>query len=335
MVYPLEGIKVLDLSQMWAVPGSGMYLADQGADVIKVEPTWGDEGRRLLSASALETESGPLSRHFLPLNRNKRSIAIDIRREEGKEIIRRLAKRADILLQNYRPEACQKLGLDYETMHGINSRLIYLCFSSFGTKGPYVNKPAYDRVVQAIGGSHGRRRLPDGTPVSAGVWLADCATPILIAYGVTLALLMREKTGQGQKVEVSLLGGVIAMQSVELVRAEKEQASPPRSYADQALYAPYAGQDGEYLIIVVIADKEWARLCKALGIEHLVTDSRFATHEKRAENSDVLYQILEGIFSSKTRDEWLTLLEEEDVPYAPILSPEEVFDHPQRRLRTS
>jgi len=329
MRYALEGIKILDLSQMWAVPGSGMYLADQGAEVIKVEPKWGDEGRRLLTASPIETEKGPVTRHFLPLNRNKRSIVIDITTDEGREILYKLAENADVMLQNYRPEVRKRLKVDYETMHGINPRLIYLDFSPFGLKGPHVNKPAYDRVVQAMSGIHGRRYLPDGTPLAGGVWVADCATPILIAYAVALALLMREKTGQGQRIEVSLLGGTIAMQSVEMVRAEREKASPARSYADQAMFAPYAVQDGKWLIVIIVQDREFARLCKVLDLEHLANDPKFVNSAKRAENSEVLYPIVSAAFSTKSRDEWLKLLEEADVPCAPILTPAEVFDHPQ------
>ena len=329
MKYALEGIKVLDLSQMWAVPGAGMYLGDQGADVIKIEPKWGGEGRRLLTASPIETERGPITRHFLPINRNKRSIAIDITTDEGREILYKLAESADVMLQNYRPETRKRLKVDYETMHRINPRLIYLDFSPYGLKGPYVNKPGYDRVVQSLSGIHGRRHLPDGTPLAGGVWVADCATPMLIAYGVALALLMREKTGQGQRLEASLLGGTIAMQSVELVRAQSEKASPPRSYADQAMYAPYVGQDGKWLIIIIVQDQEFVRLCQVLDLEHLPNDPNFVTHAKRAENSETLYPIVAAVFATKPRDEWIRLLEEADVPCAPILTPAEVFDHPQ------
>jgi len=325
----LDGIRVLDLAQVWGVPGAGMYLGDQGADVIKVEPPWGDEARRLVTARPIETGKGAVSRHFLPLNRNKRSIVIDIRKDEGREIVYKLAKRSDVLLHNYRPEACTRLGLDYETLHELNPRLIYLAFSAFGTKGPYADKPGYDRIVQAVSGVHGRRRLPDGTPLSAGVWIADCSVPILIAYGVALALLMREKTGKGQKVEVSLLSAAIAMQSMELVRAETERSSLPVSYADQAMFAPYAGMDGKWFILVVVSNKEWIALTETLDMKHMANDPDFATQLKRSENSDTLFQILAGIFSTKPRDEWLRLLEVAGVPCAPVLSPNEVFDHPQ------
>lgn len=330
MALPLEGIKVIDISQVWAVPGAGMYLGDQGAEVIKVEPPWGDEARRLLTASPLKMkDGGAIPRHFLPLNRNKRSIVVDIRKEEGREIVHRLVRGADVFLHNFRPGVCEKLGLDYETLSRINPRLIYLDFSPYGRKGPYAHRPAYDRLIQAISGVHGRRSLPDGTPLSAGVWVADCSVPMLIAYGVALALLMREKTGRGQRVETSLLAGAVAMQSMELVRKEEEEKAPPRSMADQAVYSPYRCADGRYLIPIIVKDDEWQRFCRALGVEHLAGDPRFSTAQGRAENSDILYPIIEGIISTRDRDEWLKLFEEEDVPAAPILSPQEVFNYPQ------
>ncbi len=328
-MHALDGIRVLELAQMWAVPGAGMYLGDQGAEVIKVEPPWGDESRRVVTSRPIEAGDKEVTRHFLPLNRNKKSIAIDITRKEGIEIIYRIVGTADVLLHNYRPEACKRLGIDFETVHQINPRLIYLGFSPYGEKGPYVDKPGYDRVIQAVSGVHGRRALPDGTPLAAGVWIADCSVPMLIAYGVTLALLMREKTGKGQKVDTSLLSGAIAMQSVELVRAETEKASQFQSFADQAMFAPYVCMDDKWFILVVVSNKEWAALNQVLDLTHLTDDPRYSTALKRSENSSELFQILSGVFSTKPRDEWLQLLETAGVPCAPILKPEEVFDHPQ------
>ncbi|MFC1886495.1 CaiB/BaiF CoA transferase family protein [Thermodesulfobacteriota bacterium] len=328
-MHALDGIRVLELAQMWAVPGAGMYLGDQGAEVIKVEPPWGDECRRVVTSSPIKTGDREVTRHFLPLNRNKKSIAIDITRKEGIEIVYRLAETADVLLHNYRPGACKRLGIDFETFRQINPRLIYLDFSPYGKKGPYVNKPGYDRVIQAVSGVHGRRALSDGTPMAAGVWIADCSAPMLIAYGVALALLMREKTGKGQKVDTSLLSSAIAMQSVELVKAETEKEDRFQSFADQAMFAPYVCMDDKWLILVVVNNKEWAALNRALDLTHLTDDPRYATALKRSENSHELFQVLSGVFSTKSRDEWLDILEAADVPSAPILKPEEIFNHPQ------
>jgi len=328
-MHALDGIRVLELAQLWAVPGAGMYLGDQGAEVIKVEPPWGDEGRRVVTSGPIKAGDREVTRHFLPLNRNKKSIGIDITKKEGIKIVHKLAKTADVVLHNYRPEASRRLEIDFETFHRLNPRLIYLGFSPYGQKGPYVNKPGYDRVIQAVSGVHGRRTLPDGTPLAAGVWVADCSVPMLIAYGVTLALLMREKTGKGQKVNTSLLSSAIAMQSVELVRAETERSSQFKSFADQAMFAPYACRDDKWLILVVVSNKEWAALARSLDIEHLTDDPSYTTAIKRSENSSELFQLLSGIFSTKPRDEWVELLEVAGVPSAPVLRPEEVFDNPQ------
>lgn len=330
MQYALEGIRVLDLGEQWAVPTAGMYLGDQGADVIKMERLRGDNGRFGMTAAPAHLKDGSIiARHFLPINRNKRSIAMDIRKDEGREILYQLIKRADVMLLNFRPQACRKLGIDYDTVHRMNPRLIYLWFSPFGQKGPYADMPGYDRAVQAIAGAHGRRQLLDGTPLAAGVWLADSATPMLISYAVALALFVREKTGEGQKIDLSLLSGALAMQTVDLVRTEHEKSSGVHSYADTAAWAPYQCADGKWIIAIIFSDSEWPRYCKALGVEHLGNDPKYATVLKRAEESDTLYQVCTGIYSTKPRDEWLKILRAADIVCAPVLSPNDVFDHPQ------
>jgi crotonobetainyl-CoA:carnitine CoA-transferase CaiB-like acyl-CoA transferase len=322
---PLEGIKVLDLSQMWAVPGAAMYLADQGAEVIKVEPPRGDAARQTYAAAPL---AGGLSRSFIVLNRNKRGIVVDITREQGKEIIYRLVERSDVMLENFRPGVADRLGLGYETVQRINPRIIYVSVTPYGSKGPYAHRPAYDLITQALSGIMGHRSLPDGTPLGSGVFVADCSAPMLIGYGVALALLVREKTGRGQKIETSLLNLAIAMQSVDLVRVEQEPSSP-RAYAAQAVYAPYRCQDNRYLVIVVLTDEQWSRLCKALDLSHLIAHPRFSTPLLRAEHSAELFPVLQAVFLTRPRDQWLELLEKEDVPCAPIITAEEVFRHPQ------
>ncbi|RMF86295.1 MAG: CoA transferase [Nitrospinota bacterium] len=322
----LEGIRVLDLAQVWAVPGAGMYLADQGAEVIKVEPPWGDDGRRVLTAAPLGEEA----RHFLVLNRNKRSIVVDITTPEGREIIYRLVERVDVLLQNFRPGVAERRGLDYETLRAINPRLIYVAVTPFGLKGPYANRRAYDLIVQGLAGALSARTLPDGSPAGTGVWIADCSAPMLIAYGVTLALFARERTGQGQRVDTALLAAAIAMQSVDLIQAEWEEHFP-ESYAAQAAYSPYRCADGSYLILVVVNEQQWQALCRVLDLASLTTDPRFATPQGRSENSDLLFPLLQERFLTRPREEWLTRLQEAEVPCAPVLTRAEVLRHPQMR----
>ncbi len=318
----LEGIRVLDLASMWAAPSCAMYLADHGAEVIKVEPPRGDESRRIFTHTSLGNESPS----FLAVNRNKRGIVLDLTKPEGQEIARRLAKGSDVVIHNFRPRVSKRLGLRYEDLEPQNPRLIYVELSAYGRKGPFADRAGYDILFQALSGML-HRRLPDGTPITSGVWAADCSTPIMLAYGVALALLARERTGRGQKVETSLLQMAIAMQFVDLVKPEVE---PPgmRAPSTQATFAPYRCADGFWIIPVAISDKEWARLCQALELAHLIADPAFATPQTRAYNND-LFPILAGVFETKPREEWLRLLQAADVPCAPVVSRDEVFSQPQ------
>ena len=326
----LEGIRVVEVAQVWAAPGAAMYLADQGAEVVKIEPLWGDDARRLLTRPP--TASGE-SRAFLSVNRNKRGMALDISRDEGQRIVYQLVDGADVFIHNFRPGVAPRLGYDYETLRQRNPGLIYVELSAFGTAGPYAHRRGYDMLFQSLSGILSKRKTPEGVPISSGVWVADASTPLALAYGVTLALLVRQRTGRGQKVETSLLHMALAMQSVDMVRVEHE--GPDRSgmdYSAQALYSPYRCQDGRFLLLVVLNDPQFAGLCRALEVEHLIDDPDYASNLLRAQRSPELYQLLSGLLSTRPRDEWLALLEGHDVPCAPVLEQEEVFDHPQITL---
>ena len=325
----LTGMRVLDLSQMWAGPTTAMYLADHGAEVIKVEPLTGDDGRRTFTQPPVP---GNESRAFLAINRNKRGIAVDIRQPKGREIIHRIVRDVDVLVHNFRPGVAERLGYDYPTLRGMNQRLIYAWLTAFGPEGPYAERPGYDRLFQALSGIFARTRLPDGTPVGAGgLWIADSSAPMELAYGIALALLMRERTGHGQLVTTSLLHAAMAMQLVDLVAVEHELEGlgGATDYARQAMFSPYRCQDGRYLVIVVVQDAQWQRLCRAVGIPDAAREERYATALARARHSAELLATLGSIFATRPRDAWLASLEAEDVPCAPILEPDEVFDHPQ------
>ena len=323
MPMALEGLKVLDLASVWAGPSASVYLADQGAEVIKVEPPEGDEARRLFTHPALGNESPS----FLVVNRNKRGVTLDIRKPEGLEIVHKLARRTDVLIHNFRPKAAKRLGLSYEDLEPQNPRLVYIQLSAWGTKGPYGERPGYELLVQALSGMM-RQPATGGPPVAVGIAAADCSTPIGLAYGIALALLVRERTGHGQKVESSLLEMALAMQHVYLVRPENEPRSE-RAPTGQAVFSPYRCADGGWLVPFAVSDKEWARMCRVLEIPHLVDDPDFATSQARAAHSAELFPILEAIYATRPRDEWLGLLQDGDVPCAPVLSKEDVFDHPQ------
>ncbi|MDO8530559.1 MAG: CoA transferase [Dehalococcoidia bacterium] len=329
MRYALDGIRVLDLSQMWATPGAAMYLADQGADVVKVEPLWGDDARRTFTQPPLPTGD---SRAYLVVNRNKKGLALDITKPEGRDVALRLADRSDVLLHNFRPGVVERLGLGYAALRKRNPRLVYVWVTPYGRKGPYASWRGYDRLFQALSGVMGRRRLPDGTPQGAGVWVSDMAAPMLVSYGVALALLVRERTGRGQMVDTSLLQVAIAMQAVEMVRLESERRAaktPGPDLAAQAMFGCYRCADDRWLTIVVISDKEWRALCKALDVPDMADDPAYATSLKRGERSDDLYQLLSGLFETRPRDAWMRAFREHDVPGAPVLDPSEVYDHPQ------
>jgi CoA:oxalate CoA-transferase len=184
-------------------------------------------------------------------------------------------------------------------------------------------------VVQALSGILGQRQHPDGTPMTAGVWVADCSTPMTLAYGITLALLVRERTGVGQRVETSLVNQGLAMQSVELVRGEGESTRPPQRFMAQAMYSPYQCADGQWLVCVVVNNEQWRRLCHILGAEALAEDPEFDNPLKRASQTEVLHPILSNLYAARPREEWLRLLQEADLPCAPVLRRDEVFSHPQ------
>ncbi|MDO8671483.1 MAG: CoA transferase [Dehalococcoidia bacterium] len=327
---PLEGIRVLDLSQLWAAPGCAMYLADQGADVVKVEPLTGDEARYVLTAPPIRDGQ---SRAYLVVGRNKRGIAVDLRTPAGQAIIHRLIPQFDVVVVNFRLGVDERLNLDYETLRHLNRKLIYVHVTAYGWEGPYAKRPGYDLILQSLNGLLSRRRMPDGTPIPSPVWAADCSAPMFLAYAVALALLMRERTGEGQQIKTSLLGAALAMQSVDAVRVPvpEEETKDLTDYSRQATYAPYRCGDGAWLLIVVIPNRQWERLCSALGIDYLAADPRFDSTLKRARESATLFELLAGIFETRARDEWLSILQEHEVPSAPVLERDEIFDHEQFR----
>ena len=217
----LEGIRVVDIASMWAAPLIGAYLADQGAEVIKVEPPWGDQARRTFSSPPLANGE---SRSWLVAGRGKRGVAVDISKPQGREIVYSLVRDSDVLITNLRPPVAQRLGYDYESLRAVNARLVFARVGAYGERGPYADKRGYDRLFQALSGMM-RRSGPDGMPRNAGIWAADMSAPWAMCFGIVLALMDRERTGEGQEVSTSLLQMSMAMQAVDLVRADSEVGS--------------------------------------------------------------------------------------------------------------
>ncbi len=319
----LSGVRVIDCSQMWAGPGTGMYLADHGADVVKVEPPAGDAARITFTRPPV---GGGESRSFLPLNRGKRDLALDIRLPRGREILHALLRGADVFIHNFRPGVAERLGYDYARVQALNPRLVYAWITAYGIEGPHAQQPGYDLLFQALSGALAAR---EGPPRSLGVWIADCSAPMELAYGIALALLERERTGRGRLVTTSLLHAALAMQTPDLVRVATAPPEDSADYAAQAMFSPYRCRDGRYLVIVVIQDEQWRRLCAALGLAALADDPAYAGPLDRARESTHLAAILERVFAARDRDDWIRELAAHDVPSAPVLEREEVFAYPQ------
>ncbi len=316
---------MLDLSQMLAAPGAAMMLADQGADVIKVEPLWGDQIRHTFTSAPMADRE---SRSFLAQNRNKRGIALDIRHPRAQEIVYRLCDGADVLIHNFRPGVAERLGYGYEQVRARNKRLVYGWLTGYGTAGPFAGQAGYDYLLQALSGILSRRRLPDGTPMRAGVFVADMSASMLLAYGVALALLERSRTGEGKLVTTSLLHAALAMQNADLVRVEHE-LSQAGFVSPQALNSAYRCGDGGYLVIGIFQDAQWERLCRALDMPELGRDPRYETALARSENGVELFDTLSALFGTRPLAAWSDLLNAADVPCAPVLEWSQVFDHPQ------
>jgi crotonobetainyl-CoA:carnitine CoA-transferase CaiB-like acyl-CoA transferase len=324
----LHGIKVLDFSRFMQGPHCSQMLGDMGAEVIKVERVGtGDENR----AFPFNRIRG-VNAFFLALNRNKRSLTLDLKHEKGREIVRRLLLTCDVLLENFRPGTMEKLELGYEEVSRINPRLVYCSCSGYGQQGPYRDKPGQDLLAQAMGGLAWVTGRTNGYPRTAGTYAVDAYGAMLATVGILAALQSRTRTGQGQKVDVCLLDAALHMQCQELTyhlnggrfrpRENEELAHP----LEPAPYGIYSAADGRFL---AVSSGPWPNLCRALGLPDLETDPRFDTGEKRLERRSELYALLAGIFRREPRATWLDRLGAEGVWSAPVHSYEEVERDPQ------
>ncbi len=311
----LDGIKVLDLTRVLAGPYCAMMLADFGANVIKIEPpVVGDDSR------AFGPFVGKESAYFMSLNRNKRSIALNFKRAEEIELFREMVKQADVVLENYRPGTMEKFGLGYEELKKINPKIVYAACSGFGHSGPYMLKPAYDIIVQAMGGIMSITGPEGGEPTRVGASIGDIIAGMFTAYGVMLALFHRERTGEGQKVDVGMLDCQLAVLENAISRYTTSGNVPEplgNRHPSITPFAAFTAKDG-HIIVGAGNDRLWEKLCTILGHPELIKDERFADNGKRTVNVKALSEILNGIFSEKTIAEWLQLLEKAELPCAPI-----------------
>jgi len=327
---PLSGIKVLDLTQMMAGPYCTMLLADMGADVIKIEKLDGDDIRRA-GPPFINGESAA----FLGINRNKRSISIDIGTTEGASVVRRMSETTDVLVQNMRPGTMDRKGLGYKSLNELNSALIYCTISGFGTTGPYSNRPGFDLVAQAMSGLMSITGVPGGLPMRHGVPVTDLAAGIYGAFGILAAYINRLRTGEGQHVETSLLESGIAYTIWEsaIYFATGEPPGPVGS--GHPLVTPYQAfstSDG-YIMIGAANQANWELLCKALGRGELLDDQRYKTNALRRDHMTSLIETLQDTLLSEETGHWLQVLEDAGVPNGPINDLGQVYADPHVKAR--
>lgn len=330
MPKPLEGVRVLDLTRVLAGPFCTMMLSDLGAEIVKVEvPGTGDDSRAF----------GPFrngqSLYFLNVNRGKESVAIDLKKEEGKRLLRELAKECDVLVENFRPGTMEKLGLGWEVLKADNPRLVYAAVSGFGHTGPDSLKPAYDILVQAMGGVMSITGWPDSPPTRVGLSMGDITAAVFGAVGVVTALYHRERTGQGQKVDVSMLDCQLAILENALVRYQVDGKAPEPLGTRHPTITPFQAfkASDAWFVIAVGNDALWKAFCGAVARPDLLADPRYATNGDRTKHLAELVPELERIFAPRPAAEWIALLEKAGVPCAPVNTVDKVMEDRQLKAR--
>jgi crotonobetainyl-CoA:carnitine CoA-transferase CaiB-like acyl-CoA transferase len=330
----LAGVRVVELARVLAGPTIGQTLADLGADVIKVESPEGDE-TRAWGPPFIDTGGEPSAAYFHSCNRGKRSVVADFRTERGREIVRRLAGRADVLVENFKVGGLKKFGLDYESLKPLNPRLIYCSLTGFGQTGPYAKRAGYDFLIQGMSGMMSITGEPEGSPQKAGVAISDLFTGLYGVIAIEAALIAREKTGRGQSIDLALFDSMSAMLANQAMNYLASGRSPKRmgnAHVNLAPYQTFPVKDG-WLIIAVGNDGQFARLCGALGLEELARDPRFATNPGRVVNRVEMERRLVEKTASWRRDDLLAALEKAVVPAGPINTIADLFADPQFRAR--
>jgi len=324
MQRPLKGVKVIDFSHAWAGPTCTMLLGDAGADTIKVEPTTGDFYRTAMDGAV-----------FINVNRNKRSIALDLKTNEGRRIALKLLERADVLVENFVPGVMDRLGLGYQTISKMNPRMIYCSISGFGQEGPYHKRPSFDPVAQAMSGIMLATGEPDRPPVRILPPMIDYSAGIHAAYGIVIALLNREQTGKGERIDISLMDIGIVQMGAFVTHYTMTGELPERMGSAHKAWAPYQAfeaSDG-WVLIAVASDEMWLNLCKVLKLEDLGNDSRYATPQSRRKHRKELAELLTKVTRQYRARELESLLSEAGVPSGQLRNIAEVMEDPQVKAR--
>ena len=329
MTRALQDVRVLDVTQVMAGPFCAMLLCDMGADVIKIESPAGDSSRRMAGARGSDSAS------FNAVNRGKRGIVVDLKASGGADVLRRLASHADVFIENYRPGVLGRLGLDYDALRGVNPRLVYASISGYGQTGPAAHKGGFDLVAQGVSGLMSVTGEPDRPPVKVGVPLTDLGAGLFAACGILAALHARERTGEGQLVDTSLVDAGVALSVWEATELFSRGAVPGPLGSAHRMSAPYQAvrcADG-YITLGAANDRIFRRLAELLGHPEWLDDTRFENDSGRVQNRAVLAELIEDVTSQQSRQYWLDRLEAHDIPCGPINDYREVMQDPQVRAR--
>lgn len=331
---PLAGLRVLEFAQIAAGPFAGSLLADLGADVVKIErPDGGDGMRGWPPLHAGENGADSFSGNFSSLNRNKRSVTLDIKNKADVERLYGLVEKADIFVENFRPGALVRAGLGYQQLNERNPRLVYCSMTGYGQTGPYAQRGAFDVTVQAISGVMSVTGEPDGPPVKCGVPVGDFVTGLYAAFTILAATMRARQTGQGAHIDCSILGSLLGTSALQTSEYFGTGNPPRRLGSAHPRNAPYAGFDAADKPFTIAAgnDKLWRDTCAVLGRPDLPSDPRFATQSLRARNQDELAAILQPIFRTRTAAEWIADFDARGIPCAPINNFAEILADPHVR----
>ncbi len=334
MAGPLDGVRVLDLTRILAGPYCTMVLADLGADVIKVEqPVSGDPARGNGPFLTADGDGERFSTYFMSINRGKRSVAIDLAKPEGRELLLRLAERSDVLIENFRPGTMERLGLDQATVRARNPRLVVCSVSGFGQTGPYAHRPALDIIVQGMGGMLSITGEPGGGPVRPGASIGDITAALFAAIAVQAALLERERSGEGQYIDISMLDCQVAIMENAFMRYFSLGEVPGRigtRHPSSTPFQAFETADGHVVVAIMGGSTEqWPLFCAAIEHVELIDDDRYATGWDRTERREELVPIIEEAMRAKTTAEWVEVLSGMGVPVGPVQDIAEVAADPQ------
>jgi formyl-CoA transferase len=330
----LDGVRVLDLTQVMAGPFCTLLLADLGADVIKIEPPGSGDLSRSMGGEGLRMK-GADNAPFLALNRNKRSVVLDLKDAGDLKAFHTLVRAADVVVENFRPRVTERLGIDYATLSGLNPGIVYASISGFGQTGPYADRPGFDLIAQAMSGILSVTGTPGGKPVKCGVPISDLAAGLYAAVGVLAALTARERSGRGQHVETSLFEAALGLSVWEATEYWATGEVPRALGSAHRLNAPYQAfrtADG-FIVLAALTDGQWTGLCAALEREELTVDARFATNGARMAHLPALVAEIESALTLRSTAVWVERLLEAGVPAAPLQDYAQVFADPHTRAR--